>query len=600
VIELDEFRVEGLKSLARTDWIPVRAPTIVTGANDGGKSTTLQALDFLLDGDVPHLDDHTKLGAPSEGAEPLRSETVVVEGRLALGEQDAADLGLDRTVTLRRVADTSGAVRHETLGARPVDERLRDVEARKVTELKALGGELGIEPSGPANQREAWLVPLRAHVAQQPHEEAWIPAGRELVARLPILMPFSSTAEPDPEAQIRGALHSAYKELLDDEELVGPVRAVEDTVQTRLAQRADELCHHVAARCPELDRITVRPDVRFSEGFRSVQILAARPHGAGIPLNQSGAGRRRRINLAVWEWTGDLLSERSEHDRSVIIAYDEPDTHLDYGHQRELVSLIRKQCEKPGVRMLVATHSLNLIDRVSIEDVVHLRLADERTTVERLIGQEHDDVQRYLIGVSDAMGLRNSVLLHERCFAGVEGPTEMQALPVLFRLATGMSLQSAGIALISGNGNSGALDVVRFLKHHDRRLTFLLVDADSSDGKIFSKDNLRAAGIGDDDVAFVGERELEDLFTDEQWAAAANRDWPRDDEVPWTTEAFGALRSGSKFSGGIANLVRAASSRAPSGKPGYLVGLVQGLEDPADVPPALVAVFERLVEQAAA
>jgi putative ATP-dependent endonuclease of the OLD family len=58
--------------------------------------------------------------------------------------------------------------------------------------------------------------------------------------------------------------------------------------------------------------------------------------------------------------------------RGVVIAYDEPDTHLDYRHQRDLVELIRAQASTPGVRIVVATHSLNLIDKVDIGDVVHL------------------------------------------------------------------------------------------------------------------------------------------------------------------------------------------------------------------------------------
>ncbi len=48
MIELDWFTVYGLKSLAKIEEIPVQRPTIITGANDGGKSTTLRAVAFLL------------------------------------------------------------------------------------------------------------------------------------------------------------------------------------------------------------------------------------------------------------------------------------------------------------------------------------------------------------------------------------------------------------------------------------------------------------------------------------------------------------------------------------------------------------------------
>ena len=212
--------------------------------------------------------------------------------------------------------------------------------------------------------------------------------------------------------------------------------------------------------------------------------------------------------------------------------------------------------------MVVATHSLNLIDRVDMENVVHLRLDGEQSVIERLMSSDHDSIDRHLLRVSEAMGLRNSVILHERSFLGVEGPTEMQTVPTLFRLSTGMSLQSAGIALIAGNGNDGALNVVKFLKEHGRSLSFVVVDADSGDRKLFRNDKLRAAGIQDDEIYFVGNRELEDLFTDKQWADAANEHWARDDEQPWSPADFASLRQSNKFSKAIEDAVRGQSSRA--------------------------------------
>jgi putative ATP-dependent endonuclease of the OLD family len=593
LIELESYSVIGMRSLADVSEIPVRRPTIITGANDGGKSTCLHALNFLLGGRAPTLDDHTMVG-PNEDADPLRHERIEVIGKFSLDSYDVDALGLDPSVVLRRIATTDGESRYQMQTDAPVDERFRDISSLKRDELSALAETSGIEPTGPRNTRAAWLDPLTAHAAALPHEQAWVPAPTDLVARLPHIMLFSSTDEPDPEGQIRSALKTAFKDLLDDPSLVGPVREVESAVQERLAEKADELCSHVSDRCPELESIAVKPEVTFTEGFRNVEVLASREGGAEIPLNRSGAGRRRRVNLAIWEWTGNLIDVKGPDDRAVVIAYDEPDTHLDYAHQRELVELIQQQCAKAGVRMVVATHSLNLIDRVDMENVVHLRLEGEMSVMERLMASDHESIDRHLLRVSEAMGLRNSVILHERSFLGVEGPTEMQTVPTLFRLSTGMSLQSAGIALIAGNGNDGALNVVKFLKEHGRTLSFVVVDADSGDRKLFRKDKLRAAGIQDGQIHFVGSQELEDLFDDAQWANAANEHWPRDDGEPWTSAHFASLRQSTKFSKAIENDVRSQSSDAPDRKAGYLVALVQDLTDISQVPPELVNIFRGL------
>lgn len=600
MIELEEYSVVGLKSLADVATIPVRKPTIITGANDGGKSTTLRALDFLLGGKPPALDDHSVLGPGADGAPALREERIVVTGKFALQPEIAAELQLPTSIRLRRSSDPTGGARYEVQRSVPADEDLRSLETLKLQELQEVAERHSVEPQGKRNARASWLAPLEAYAATRPHDDAWVPALLALVSRLPRILMFSSTVEPDPEGQIRSALKEAFSELLDDNELVGPVRAVESAVQSKLAERAKDLCSHVADRCPELATIEVVPEVTFTEGFRDVQVVAAREGGANIALNQSGAGRRRRVNLAIWEWTANLLDARDPSDRSVVIAYDEPDTHLDYARQRDLVGLIQQQCAKPGVRMLVATHSLNLIDRVAIEDVVHLRLEHDRTTVERLVSSEHAEIERYLSSVSEAMGLRNSVLLHERCFLGVEGPTEVQAVPLLFRLATGMSLQSAGIALIAGNGNDGALNVVRFLKEHGRRMAFVLADRDSTDRKLFRPDKLRACGVEENEVFYIGARELEDVFSDEQWATAANKHWPRDDKREWVAADFAGWRCAPKFSKAIDDSVRLASSNAPPRKPGYLTALVQDIRDRSQLPQEFVTRFSEIASMAAA
>lgn len=583
-----------MRSLADVSGIPVRRPTIITGANDGGKSTALHALNFLLGGRAPTLDDHTMVGSNEDGAEPLRHDRVEIIGAFSLDQHDIEALGLGSKVLVRRIAETDGESRYQMQTNAPTDERFRDLANLKRDELANLAKAVNVEPNGPRNTRAAWLSPLNDYAKSLPHEQAWVSTPSDLITRLPHMMLFSSTDEPDPEGQIRSALKTAFRDLLDDPSLIGPVRDVESAVQGRLAEKADELCAHVADRCPELESIAVKPEVTFTEGFRNVEVLASREGGVEIPLNRSGAGRRRRVNLAIWEWTGNLIDVKGPEDRAVVIAYDEPDTHLDYAHQRELVELIQQQCAKAGVHMVVATHSLNLIDRVDMENVVHLRLEDELSVMERLMTSDHESIDRHLLRVSEAMGLRNSVILHERSFLGVEGPTEMQTVPTLFRLSTEMSLQSAGIALIAGNGNDGALNVVKFLKEHGRNLSFVVVDADSSDRKLFRPDKLHAAGIQDDQIHFVGSRELEDLFDDAQWADTANEHWPRTDGEPWASKHFASLRQSNKFSKAIENEVRGQSSKAPERKAGYLVALVQGLTDISQVPPQLVGIFREL------
>ncbi|MER8073447.1 TOPRIM nucleotidyl transferase/hydrolase domain-containing protein [Streptomyces sp. NPDC094034] len=246
---------------------------------------------------------------------------------------------------------------------------------------------------------------------------------------------------------------------------------------------------------------------------------------------------------------------------------------------------------------------MNLIDGVDIADVVHLRLSDKgRTVVERLEDESHDGVGFHLGQIAAAVGLRNSVLLHERCFLAVEGPTEQQCLPLLFRLSQGLSLQAAGIALWACGNNEGALHLAGYLVKN-RRTVMLMVDADSRTNKHFKTERLIKTGLDlATQVTYVGEadgfNELEELFTDLQWSAAANTCWPRPQGKEWTAEDFAAHRGG-KFSGGVLTMIKeGAEQTSPDGKDDMLYSLVTTFASAEDAPTQLRDAFRDIQDLA--
>lgn len=602
-MRLLSFRVAGFRSLEDIGEIPVREPTVLTGANDGGKTASLDALGYLL-GEYPIASpDPTTVGPPPEdgNGDVETVPTTAVTGTFALTDSDRDELGFDDDqIQIRRTRNhEDGTDEYHVLATVPEDPRLQGLQAASMSELKERAQDLGVDPEGDQRHHETWLEALQQVADGADKTQAWVDAPRDLVANLPRYVRFSSTSEPNLQNEIHQALKGAFDRLMDDASIVGPVKETERAVQDQLEEEAQDLCAHIKARCHELVEFTVQPNVSFREGFRQVEVHSGTRPGFDVPVQYSGAGRRRRMTLAVWEWTRDLVDETAE--RQIVIAYDEPDTHLDYTRQRELVELIRNQAANENVSILVATHSLNLIDKVEIADVVHLRLADGRTRVSRLLTDEHDEVDRHLATISAAMGLRNSVLLHERLFVGVEGSTEAQALPILFRTATGISLQSAGIALIAGNNNRGARDVARWLSDHNRQVEFI-IDKDSSRDQstrhIFTEEKLRAVGIDENQMHLLGDPdELEDLFSDEQWAATANEEWPRNDDREWSPEDFASLRA-DKFSKELLEMVRVNSDHGPSAKQECMVTLAGRLDDPDEIPDQLRDVFEHLMEQA--
>ncbi|MBN6050731.1 hypothetical protein JYK22_02200, partial [Nonomuraea sp. RK-328] len=613
-VYLKSFSIRGFRSLMDVSSIPVSKPTILAGHNDGGKSAVLAALAFLLRDYTLEEDDRTYL-LPPDGHAPVaelsRCGTTEVEGLFELDDWEQQAFSLPAEVRIRRCADEDQPARLECWTPVPHDERLRNLSGYKLAQLKELAKELGVSAS---SQRKADIEEsLRSYARENSGPAGWVEAPAQMENRLPQLLAFGGKLSQVNES-VKSALMGRYRDYENDENLVGQIKVIEDEIKERIRRDAKMLCDHIRSRCPDLTDVFVEPDISFSQGFRGASLRIARASGEHVSLERSGLGSARRISLAIWEWTSDFLSadnavapeacqaEPAEPEPTrvqTIIAYDEPDTHLDYDHQRKIMQLIREQAAVPHVSVIVATHSMNLIDGVDISDVVNLKLQGRRTTMERLGADDHDSVDRHLQQLAMALGLRNSVLLNERCFLAVEGASEQRAIPLLFRLSQGMTLQSAGIALWCCDNNEGALHLARYLYKHGRSV-MLMIDADSRSGSksLFRHDRLVQTFGGDVHrlVTFLGEEdgmnEFEELFGDDVWATVANTVWPK--ETPWLDTDFGALRGSGKFSKLVHELVQTQSLHGPSGKPEMMYQLASALKDPGQVPVQLQEAFAEL------
>ena len=602
-MQLLEFRVEGVRCLTNAGEIPVAQPTILTGPNDAGKTAAILGLGFLLDGPL-NVDDLTMIDvteAVDNEQTPERAEAIVTGVfRLTAEEQD--ELKIAEEVILRRRHDGTKAS-YELKTSVPADQRLRGFERLKVDDLRKLAADLGLDALGHQGRRDTFLGPIGECAAAAKHVGDWIDAPDDLILRIPRFLHFASTEAPDPEQEVKSWLSEVYEQVVADEGVAGPVGDIEREVQQRLGEKATALRDHIRARCQDHSDLEVVPTVSFRGGFTVELHHAGAPAGGGLRLRKAGAGSKRRVTLAVWEWVSDLLTDRDPGDRSLVIAYDEPDTHLDYLRQRDLIDLIKSQADLDSVQVVVATHSLNLIDKIDMRGVIHLESVDGRSTVQRLFTEEHGEIDQHLQRIASSMGLRNSVLLHERCFLAVEGLTELQSLPVLFQAATGLSLQAAGVALVAGNSNEGALNVARFLRENNRTVRFI-VDADTRahryTRRLFTPEKLSQYGFRDDHVYYVGDpSDIEDLFGDDTWAAVANEEWPLGTGEPWLPNHFLDLRqTGGSFGSQIEGLVRPVSTHAPQGKPGYLLAVAQRVVTRDQVPEELCLVFDDLLRVA--
>jgi predicted ATP-dependent endonuclease of OLD family len=603
--------------------IEITRPTILVGHNDSGKTALLDAIAYLLDSYALGEEDRTYLREPLTPASgevngrSARVEITTVTGEFVLSLQEQDDSGLSERVRIRRRATTDGQGRFEIEAKVPEDLEFRDLATKKIDELRDLAKAHSIDIRGITKKIDL-VDRISLHEKATPSITDWVPLPADVKSMLPHLLKFGD--QDSAETAIKAALNTRFQQYLDDPALKSRIDDLKDELSSRVKEDAKELVRHVEDRCRDLTSVVIEPEISFSKALRATRLHLAATDGEEVGIGRFGAGRARRVSLAIWEWASETLRSslpRPQHlddlpdaarlldaqPPDAVVLYDEPDTHLDYLQQRRIMKIIQEQSEAPNIGVVLATHSMNLIDGAAVHELVHLRLNDgRRTEVDCLLSTgSHREHDRHLTNVAISLGLRNTVLLHERFFLAVEGDTEMQSFPILFKLSTGKTLQQAGIALVACNKNEGAILFAGHLVKHGRQVAFV-VDGDTIKQKFYNEARLADAGLKlREHIHLVGlpDKELEHLFTDEQWCKAANANWPRVDERPWTTEDIRVLRENKKFSAGLADTFRTNSDFGPSGKPATMLALVQGFDDPAEVPAPLHEIFRKLVEMAA-
>lgn len=606
-MHLKAIRVSGYRSLADIGWIPITDITVLTGVNDGGKTAFLSAVRELFDQRLGvSFQDYTKL------LDDTVAQEICIEAKLILDEVEQKDLKEsiplfeeylfgDNTVFLRKfvTADPPQGLQQIKKLCFP-DERIEKVIIRppqRVAEITSLCEEHGIDISGCTNNEQRIEV-IKQWRQGQSLVEKWVEVPNVLRQVLPLVEVFSSESALNPVNEINKHLKAYFPELLRREEYGSRIEEIQEQITTELYHEVQKITPAVKRFLPEIEDVVIRPQYTFDSGLGPCSLELKRKGGQPVDLTVSGAGLKRRLSLAVMEWSKDLLSARSEQSRSLILIFDEPDSHLDYLQQRRLFELIKQYAQLPGVQVIVATHSLNLIDKVPLQNINHFRLKSsyltevERFTIEDASMDELEAQNLFLYGISQSMGLKNSILLNEKCFLVVEGDTEMQALPVLFYKLYEIQILAAGICLINGEGNDGVRKIAKHLHKMHRNLLFLL----DKDAEIFNPDSLIRDGFDiDTQVHYIGTKEFEDAFSDAIWARTANKYWPKVDGSRWTEKEFSALRNSSgKFSEELSKMLGRLSRKSARKKDmGYYIALEVNSDE---IPESIKNCFKKALE----
>lgn len=563
---LETVSVRGFRSLS--DCGPVvfsNSLTVLTGQNDGGKTSLLDAVAFLLGEFTCDDRDHRNPDDPIEVTGTFlvsgRSERVTVRAVRAVG-----------TAVSRAMLDKV----HAGMGAHPIH--------LPINQLRAAMTKLGIP--GPGGAEKAPLVAAaETWVESRPPEEfseMWVPIPQEVSSRLPGVQRFTSTTALAPDRYIAAFVEREVHRYLGDEPHEELERVLVD-VRAKVASSVERLKAKILEHCPEFGDIGLDVRTDFTRPRVSVEMSLVDRTGR-VFFTKEGEGMRRRMTLAIQE--GELEALEAETTAlSTIAMYDEPDTHLDYAAQRSLFDILERQSELPGVQVVVATHSRNFIDRAALEKLIHLRLDGERrTTVERLVEESHEAEALFLTSICAGLGLRNSVLLDERSFFVVEGETEEASAPRLFRACTGRSINAAGVQIVNTGGSGAIRRLVEVISVNWQRDVVLMTDSDFKPELESSGWIERLGLVEGTSLFFVGDREFEDAFSNDVWARALNGEFPPVEGPEWVAADIEVCRSAEKFSRAVLNEAKRRTRDNSVGKPDLGLALASSIDSDADIP----------------
>lgn len=609
-MELIAFRASHFRSLYETDWIPFHDITVLIGENDGGKTATIEALDVLLGNRRVDTEDfsysHGELAEAPSGT--AREKELLLEARFRVTETEmehiraAAPLAMfeDEDLHLVRRAnlgDDGPSLGDLKVKARaPADPRLhRDKDRLRLEELRQFADERGLEVTGPRNNKDSFIEAIINTRDQVTWDECELEVGAAAQLGLPVFTVFPSFL--DPEQVVSQGLRSVFAQEIQKEEHQGRLEEIRRGVQEVLDGHIANLIPYVRKYRQDIADVRVTPQFDFERGYQGARLELIAGNGRPIALGKRGLGMRRQVTLAVYEWNSEVLRGRvAEETRPVVLAFDEPDLHLDYGSQRKLFDIIRGFTGS-GIQVVVATHSLNFVNRVPVNKLNHYSLdSSERTEIEH-VPSGPDAEELFLFQVGAGMGLENSLMFYERCFLVVEGATEMGALPSLFERHTGTTMWSEGIRLLNGKGNGGVRLFAKFLNQSRRNVVFLVdEDAKTQSGseRMFSEERLVADGFDiDGQVHFLGPREFEEAFADEVWAKVGRAFYPREGEAEWRAAEFEQMRQETE------RRFKDSLLRAFRTDPATLgVRLAQCVESSSEIPDAIRTCFGRARQMA--
>jgi ABC-type cobalamin/Fe3+-siderophores transport system ATPase subunit len=582
---------------------------VLVGENDAGKSVVLEAIEILVTGRVL-LDEHRRDYGGAKAAETTLEGIFAVEELDTLPEEFRTGAGRNELRIFRRSSGVASELQVWQMGFENAEfDQFTGAERQK----ELLRG-MGLIPGGNETQRKEQLKELinEGRLVRNTVRPVTLPNFSMLAGHMPRIQRIASNEYRTPDSMIQRALQQIAARLIAPPDADGNPR--EDTrlievrgeIVLRLNTEVDRITDVLRNVHPQIRRVAVNPSIDFARSVTATPLVVDLGEG-DRPLTEFGEGTRKRMWLGLLDWEQQVARENAAG--STIRLYDEPDVNLHYAAQRQLFRVVSDLACSAEARTqcIICTHSVTLIDRAPCESVNLIQRLDDGQRALKRINPAAPDVMGFFNEVGQAVGLSNTALLYERGFLLLEGDSEMESLPMLYRQLWNRGTADDGLILVNLSTCSAWKAVMQVLLQNRQVLTHLLLDADcQAENSSARLTPLTLADVGCDaefaqtHVTFVGEKEFEDAFQDEVIARGLNADFPREDGANWI-EKLPDIRANAALGGKFSELVKEAvrtgcirSRRADARKPKIARAIAGACITPDEIPLAIQSALTSL------
>jgi predicted ATPase len=585
--------------------------SIFIGENDAGKTVLLDAIDLLVTNKSCTTEDCRRQ------ADGSMAEEVTIEG--VFKTEDGDELpeefrsGDDKTQLALKKVFTKDGTKTFVIGRGYDNELFDDSNFTGADNQKTLLRTLGKAPAGNETGRKAQREELiEEGLLNYVEKDIKINNINLIAPYLPRVERVAASDYRSAESMIQNTLRAVAATVLnpsepDDEmiRILDSLSEIKTRIENRLNEEIEKVKNNLCRSHQKLQSISVSPSIDFTRSVTTTTLQLDLGDGER-PLDQFGDGTKRRMWMGLLEWERETAQNNVLG--SVIRLYDEPDVNLHYEAQAQLFNNVNEIVSNPALKTqcLICTYSVSMVNRAPSTSIRLLQIENNNERKVRRIESSDDDedVIQFFHEIGRNIGLTNTAILYERGFLIVEGETEDNVLPILYRTLYGRSMTEDGLVIINLHTCSAWKAATKLLLKNRMKMTHFLLDSDckeeDSSGHI-SEDDLIAFGCSADfltnQVTYIGRKEFEDSFPVEVIVAALNEKFPREDGNLWNTAEIQILiEDEGKFSQELLHIVRRRSIktlRSGATKPTIAVAIARKCAV-ADIPDEIKQALEAL------